>query len=155
MIQWDLSLHLNLENPKMDQGEVLRSLQMRIINFIESGETTDAERATETLRAGKQAAAEYNEADEWNHFLCAFKIRSITDKDDDNVSLNVGTGNDAVQDNSVAYLRRTLSLARARAFWEEHVSGNVSLTLITEIEDEGGRSRVTEDEAQALVRDLT
>ncbi|CAO1627641.1 unnamed protein product [Parajaminaea phylloscopi] len=143
------SLQLHLNNSKMDQGEVLRALQRCIVDLVEGGTEPSAEMAAQALRAGKEAASEYDEAEEWNSFMRAFKAKATAS--DPDASPERGQEDDESEEDSLAYLRRNLTVERASSFWRDHIEQENAMTLITSEEDEGGRSTVTALEARAFV----
>lgn len=140
------SFQFYLEDPKMDQGAVIRALQKTIVELVVSGDDAGAGKAKDALRAGKKAAAEYDEAQEWNLWMRRFKARLVSSAPADDGEDTEGEG--AVQDQSATLALQRLSATAHGSFWEEHIMGDTEIGLITRDEDESGRSRVTEDEAR-------
>lgn len=139
------SFYLHMENPRRDQSEVIRVLQRTIVNLVHSKDADAAQRAQQCLRAGKKAAAEYDESEEWNAFLRAFRGKAL--------GVQESHGTDERDDAAVRYMRQKLEADEAQAFWDKYCKGRVDVAgLITADEDEGGRSQVTAQEAQDFVR---
>ncbi|PWN23548.1 SPOC domain-like protein [Microstroma glucosiphilum] len=138
------SFLFHLEDPKMDQGAVLRALQKSVLSLISSSSVKKdaARKAHEALRAGKKAAAEYDEAEEWNAFVRGFKSAATS---------STSSGVALPEEGALAYLPELRASEEMRAFWQNYCVGDTSIGLITKEEDEGLRSRVEQQEAQEFV----
>lgn len=142
------SLEMHLNNPRLDQGEILRALQQRIADLVSEGDEQSHARAVRALEAGRRAAAEYDEAEEWNEFLRDFKDHC---QGGSKKPKNTSAGGDDGDRNALRYLASHLNTAQAQTFWNDRISGVPTLSLITAAEDEGRRSKVTSAEASAFV----
>lgn len=136
------SFHFHLEDPKMDQGAVLRALQKSILSLISSpsADADSAGKAHKALRAGKKAAAEYDEAEEWNAFIRRFKSAASSSS----------SGEALPDEGALAYLPELQASEDKRAFWQKYCVGDTAIGLITKEEDEGLRSRVEQQEAREV-----
>lgn len=129
------SFRFYIEEATLDQGEVIRALQRLIVQLIKAGKDESSRLARDALCAGKTAASEYDEAEEWNAFIRMLKSRLVGGETSPTSTRIVVI--DAVDQLNTSY----------KAFWTRYCKGNLSLGLVTRSEDEGGRSQVSDEQA--------
>lgn len=149
------SFKMHIDDTSQDQANVLRALACLVItDFVAKGTTKGSEKrrlAVEAFREGRKAAAEYDEAPQWNWFLRRLKHKALGTASQDDDDKDGGAAEHDV-DGSVSKALASAPVDTLRSFWEEECKGNFDVAgLITGDEDEGKRSEVTLQEARAFV----
>ncbi|CAO1630381.1 unnamed protein product [Sympodiomycopsis kandeliae] len=129
------SFDVHMSNHDMDQGEVIRSFQKLIIQLIKANKDESSRLAQKCLTVGRTAAADYDEAREWNRFIRTFKVAIL------------GTRS---EEESIDFVSKDVNPS-LKAFWNKYCRGRLDIGLVTKEEDEGRRVDVSNEEAQQFV----
>lgn len=135
-----------LDNPSIDQGQLIRQLRRFIVDFVREGPGAWG-KAVDCLHAGKVAAQQYDESREWNAWIRAFKARLVGEEGDDAV--------DAVNEDekqALAYIRSHLTAKEQGSFWQTRCKGDTTLGLITKQEDDAKRVDTSVEEAKLFIQ---